>query len=185
VNSCQLSSNPSRSRAFAPSWLLLVTLACLGWGCASGPSVKTSFQPGVDFGKYKSFALAHPNHPTAEAGGVNPFMVFRLRQMVYSELARRGYSAVPFDQAELLISVNAQARTRTESMPASHWTPYTYSGPEVRTLETLLLSVDISDSQQSLIWHGSSETLAPEEETDLWTLVQAVVAKFPPTAGDG
>src|SRR5688572_13643171 len=108
---------------FLPAVCLALVLCGLVAGCASGPSVRTSFEPTADFSRLKTFALNHPNHPTPVSGGVDPFMVFRLRQMVYGQLKAQNYTPAAFDQAELLVTVNAEARTHTESTPGG---PYGY-----------------------------------------------------------
>ena len=80
---------------------------------------------------------------------------------------------------------NAEARTRTESVPSSHYGYGPgYYGDDVRTVDTLLLTIDILDpARQSVIWHGSGEISrgADLAEADLWPLVQAILARFPPT----
>ena len=168
---------------FVRTACLVLAVCGLSLGCHSGPTVRTSYEPSADFSGFKTFALNHPNHPTPVSGGVDPFMVFRLRQMVYSQLDAQGYSPAAADQAAMLVTVNAEARTRTESVPNSHHA-YGYYGSDVQTVDTLLLTIDILDpARQSVIWHGSSEVARNSDmaEADLWTLVQAILARFPPT----
>ncbi len=177
-----------------PAWIrwlppacLAVTLCGLTAGCASGPAVRTSFEPSADFTRLKTFALNHPNHPTPVSGGVDPFMVFRLRQMVYSQLKAQNYTPAAFDQAQLLVTVNAETRTHTESTPSGPYGygyGYGYGYRDVETTPTLLLTVDLVDAQtKAVVWHGSGEiiTHAAPDETELWRLVQAILARFPPT----
>ncbi|HEU5076994.1 MAG TPA: DUF4136 domain-containing protein [Polyangiaceae bacterium] len=169
---------------FVPAACLALALCSVGTGCASGPSVRTSYEPTTNFASFKTFALNHPNHPTPAPGGVDPFTVFRLRQMVYSQLAAQNYTAAPFDRAQLLVTVNAEARTHTEATP-NHSYHYGYYGTEVRTTPTLMLTVDLVDAaSKALVWHGSGEIVAHgrPDEAELWGLVQAILARFPPTA---
>jgi len=172
----------------APVACLVVALCGLTAGCASGPSVRTSYEPTANFASFKTFALNHPNHPTPVSGGVDPFTVFRLRQMVYSQLSAQHYQPAPADQAQLLVTVNAEARTRTESMPSGPGYGYGYSAYDVETTPTLLLTVDLVDNAtKGVVWHGSGEIVAHSrpEDAKLWELVQAILARFPPTGPEG
>jgi len=174
---------------FVPAACLALALAGLSSGCATGPSVRTSFEPSANFSAFKTFALNHPNQPTPSPGGVDPFMVFRLRQMVYAQLKAQNYTPAPFDQAQLQVTVNAEARTHTEASPgAPYGYGYGYSGYDVETTPTLLLTVDLVDSATNgVVWHGSGEILArtAPDEAELWRLVQAILARFPPTGPAG
>lgn len=128
----------------------------------------------------------HPNRPVPSTSGVDPFTLFRLRQMAHATLHKQGFTPVSFQQAELLVSVNADTRTRTEVIPASYWTPYRrdyYYGSDVWTFNTLLIKIDILDARtRAVIWHGSTENRhesdPPDEE--LWRMVQAILSHFPP-----
>ncbi|HEY6724899.1 MAG TPA: DUF4136 domain-containing protein, partial [Polyangiaceae bacterium] len=45
-------------------------------------------------------------------------------------------------------------------------------------------TVDLVDAQtKAVVWHGSGEiiTYSAPDETELWRLVQAILARFPPT----
>ncbi len=181
---------PSASRR-PKGWNALSLLLGFGVvlaGCTSQPRVKTAFDRRVDFSRYRSFAMAHPNHPVPTTGGVDPFTLFRLRQMAYAQLAKQGYTPVTYQKAELLVSVNAVARSRTEVIPSSYWTPYHrdyYYGADVRTFEVMRLTIDISDARsQAVIWHGSTVTSAEDDpsDADLWPLVQSILVEFPPRA---
>lgn len=172
---------------YVPATCLALALCALVAGCASGPTIRTSYEPAADFTRFKSFALNHPNHPTPVSGGVDPFMVFRLRQMVYSQLKAQSYTPASFDQAQLLVTVNAETRTHTEASPAGPYGygyGYGYSHYDVETTPTLLLSIDLVDAKtQAVVWHGTGEILtrSQPDEAELWGLVQAILARFPPT----
>ena len=153
--------------------------------CDSTPRARTAFDQRVDFAAYKTFAMMHPNHPVPSPGGLDPFTVHRLRQMTFSVLKQRGLEPAAYAEAQLRVSVSAEPRLRTEVIPASTWAPYPrhYHGAEVRTFETVMLRVDIVDAPRGgVVWHGRAETITGAEATDdeLWPLVQAVFAEFPP-----
>jgi len=168
---------------FVRAACLVLALCGLSLACHSGPTVRTSYEPGADFSRFKTFALNHPNHPTPASGGVDPFTVFRMRQMVYSQLNAQGYTPAAAGQAAMLVTVNAEARTRTESVPSTHYGYGPgYYGDDVRTVDTLMLTIDILDpARQSVLWHGSGETTQGSDEADMWALVQAILARFPPS----
>ena len=55
---------------------------------------------------------------------------------------------------------------------------------DVETTPTLLMTVDLVDSAtKAVVWHGSGEIVAHSrpEDAKLWELVQAILARFPPT----
>jgi hypothetical protein len=174
-----------------PRWVAfwLAAFSALTFGCDSTPQIRTSYDHAVTFERYRTFAMAHPDRPVPTSGGVDPFRVFRLRQMVYSQLKSQGYTPVAFETAELQVTVNADALTRTEVIPAAnHWTPYPdpyVSGADVRTIKTMLLKVDLVDAARgALVWHGAAEISESQasEDAGLWEVVQAVVSAFPPRA---
>src|SRR5690606_19057329 len=113
------------SRPMTRSSFLLGLVCCLvAASCHSAPKVRSSYDARVDFTRLRTFSLVHPNHPVPAPGGVDPFTVFRLRQMAHATLTKHGYRPAALEKADLLVSVNAEARTRTEVIPASYWTPY-------------------------------------------------------------
>lgn len=162
--------------------LLLVTLL---YGCDTPPRVRTAFDHRVDFSAYETFAMMHPNRPVPSAGGVDPFTLHRMRQMTFAVLKQHGLEPAAYTEAQLRVVVFAEPQLRTEVIPASTWTPYPrhYYGPEVRTFETVVLEVHILDAPRgAVLWYGKAETITGAEATDdeLWPLVQAVLAEFPP-----
>lgn len=164
---------------------LVLLLAVLLSACDSPPRAKTAFDQRVDFSAYKTFAMMHPNHPVPSPGGLDPFTLHRMRQMTFSMLKQRGLEPVAYADAQLRVAVFAEPHLRTEVIPASTWAPYPrhYYGAEVRTFETVMLEVDIVDAPRGgVIWYGRAETITGAEATDdeLWPLVQAVLAEFPP-----
>jgi len=169
-----------RARKLAP--LLLVALLC---ACDSPARARTAFDHRVDFRALRTFAMLHPNRPVPSVGGLDPFTLHRMRQMTFSVLKQRGLQPVAYPEAQLRVAVFAEPRLRTEVIPASTWTPYPrhYYGPEVRTFETVLLEVHILDAPRgAVLWYGRAEAITGPEATDdeLWPLVQAVLAEFPP-----
>lgn len=170
----------SPTRNLAP--LLLVALVC---ACDSPPRVRTAFDHRVDFRAFETFAMLHPNRPVPSAGGLDPFTLHRLRQMTFAVLKQRGLEPAAYAEAQLRVAVFAEPELRTEVIPASTWTPYPrrYYGPEVRTFETVRIEVHIIDATRgAVLWYGRAETITGAEATDdeLWPLVQAVLAEFPP-----
>lgn len=166
----------------------LALLLCAGFfaSCTSHPSVHTAYDHRVDFGRYRSFALAHPDRPVPSPGGLDPFTVFRMRQMTFSVLASQGLEPAPYADAALHVVVEAGGGERTEVIPASTWGPYRpgyYYGSDVRTYEVIRLTVDLVDAAtRAVVWHGQGELAVGSEisEDEMWRLVQGVMAEFPP-----
>ncbi|HEU5074682.1 MAG TPA: DUF4136 domain-containing protein [Polyangiaceae bacterium] len=165
--------------------VLLLLLGVLCCGCDSRPRARTAFDPGTNFGAYQTFAMKHPNRPVPSPGGVDPFTLHRMRQMTFAVLKQRGLEPAAYTEAQLHVAVHAEPEIRTEVIPASTWTPYPrhYYGADVRTFETVVLEVHVIDAPRgAVVWYGRAETITGPEATDdeLWPLVQAVLAEFPP-----
>lgn len=165
--------------------LALLLLCSLLVACDSSPWVRTAFDQRADFESYKTFAMVHPNRPVPSPGGMDPFTLHRMRQMTFAVLKQRGLMPGAYADSQLRVAVFAEPRLRTEVIPASTWAPYPrhYYGPEVRTFETVMLEIHIIDAANgAVIWYGRAETITGPEATDdeLWPLVQAVLAQFPP-----
>jgi len=162
--------------------LLLATLLC---ACGSSPRVRTAFDHRVDFEAFESFAMMHPNRPVPAAGGLDPFTLQRLRQMTFAVLKERGLKPAVYTEAQLRVAVFAKPQLRTEVIPASTWAPHPhhYYASEVRTFETVVIEVHITDAANgAVLWYGRGETVTGAEPADeeLWPLVRAVLAEFPP-----
>jgi len=154
-------------------------------GCDAPPRAHTAFDQRVDFARFETFALVHPNRPVPAAGGMDPFTLHRMRQMTFAVLQQRGLRPAAYADAQLRVAVFGEPRLRTEVIPASNWAPYPrhYYGPEVRTFETIMIEVDIIDAPRgAVIWYGRAETITGAEASDqeLWPLVQTVLGEFPP-----
>lgn len=165
--------------------VLLLLLGVLLGGCDSPPRARTAFDPRTNFGAYQTFAMKHPNRPVPSSGGLDPFTLHRLRQMSFAVLKQHGLKPAAYAEAQLHVAVFAEPQVRTEVIPASAWTPYPrhYYGADVRTFETVRLEVHIIDApRDAVVWYGRAETITGPETTDdeLWPLVQAVLAAFPP-----
>jgi len=167
--------------------LVTALFATLWLGCESPPRVRTVFDHRIDFTRYRTFAMSHPNRPVPSAGGLDPFTLHRMRQMTFAVLKQHGVTPAPYAEAQLYVSVYGEPQVRTEVIPASTWAPYPHSyyyGSDVRTFDTVTIEVDIVDaSQGAVIWYGKAETITGGAATDevLWPLVEAVLEGFPPS----
>ena len=167
--------------------LVTALFATLWLGCESPPRVRTVFDHRIDFTRYRTFAMSHPNRPVPSAGGLDPFTLHRIRQMTFAVLKQHGVTPAPYAEAQLYVSVFGEPQVRTEVIPASTWAPYPHSyyyGSDVRTFDTVTIEVDIVDaSQGAVIWYGKAETITDGTASDevLWPLVEAVLEGFPPS----
>ncbi len=175
----------SRVRTLLPLLRAALLLVALLSGCASAPRVRTAFDHRVDFHAFRTFAMMHPNRIVPGTGGLDPFTLHRVRQMTFTVLKQRGLVPAAYAEAQLRVAAFAEPRLRTEVIPASTWTPYPrhYHGTELRTFETVMIEVHVIDAPSgAVLWYGKAETITGAEATDdeLWPLVQAVLAEFPP-----
>lgn len=162
--------------------------------CAPSVSVSYAYNRKIDFGRYRSFAMALPNKPVSTAStDFDPFILQRLRQLTYQALKGRGLVPADPATADLVVNVLAAEDTRTEV--------YTYSNPRyfgmgpywstwgapwavtTRTYQEAKLVIDLVDrSEEAVVWRGVGQRLwsstPPDEE--LVDYIERILSHFPP-----
>lgn len=94
------------------SFLLGLVCCLVAASCHSAPKVRSSYDARVDFTRLRTFSLVHPNHPVPAPGGVDPFTVFRLRQMAHATLTKHGYRPVALETRRWWVKQLAHFLTR-------------------------------------------------------------------------
>ncbi len=102
--------------------LVSIVLAALAAGCASGPQFYTDYDPGVDFGSYRTFGFFEPM--SIEGKNYSTLFGESFRTALRREMTARGY--VESDNPELGINVSARMQEKTKVTTSSD--PFMYGG---------------------------------------------------------
>lgn len=173
----------------------------LAVGCATGPDVRTDFDPAADFGRFRTFGFVA--HAGTDLGDVRSITTLRLQKAAARELEARGY--VPADNPDLVINFTGrlQERVDIESWPApsfgagwgyrgwpgSAWGGW--GGTEVRTrrynVGTLVIDV-VDRERRQAVFQGSVEGVVTRGKLDnqaqlIDDAVAQIFSRFPFVAG--
>lgn len=170
---------PSRRRALA-----LVGAGLLFASAACAPAVQAERSATYDFASASTFAWITDDLVLIELGEPQPNVrtkdnELRVRAAVERELAARGMTKVPHDEAALLVSfsVGVRIRYRLEGGQGTANGINSVGGPsEPQTKGTLNVYL-IDRAQEHEVWHGStSKWLRKSDDPD--AVVNEAVAKI-------
>ncbi|AXA85355.1 DUF4136 domain-containing protein [Lysobacter oculi] len=179
--------------------LALVVLAA----CATGPRVRTDYDPGANFAQYRTWGWYSPI--AMEQSGYSSWISERIKANVQREMEARGYR---YDAKSPDLKVNFQAvvqeRSDVYSMPRSDiaWlysyrarsyvaVPFWYDETTVSRYTEGTLTVDLVDAARNrMVWTGDAIGRVvrrnPEQRAaDIDASVIAIFAKYPYSAGSG
>lgn len=179
--------------------LALVVLAA----CATGPRVRTDYDPGANFAQYRTWGWYSPI--AMEQSGYSSWISERIKANVQREMEARGYR---YDAKSPDLKVNFQAvvqeRSDVYSMPRSDiaWlysyrarsyvaVPFWYDETTVSRYTEGTLTVDLVDAARNrMVWTGDAIGRVvrrnPEQRAaDIDASVTAIFAKYPYSAGSG
>jgi hypothetical protein len=180
---------------------VLVAVALLGAGCASGPDIRADYDRAADFGKYRTFGfVAQAGTDTAE---FRSLATQTLQAAAAREMEARGYTRS--DNPDLVINFKGKLEEKTdiESTPAPYYGPGWgyggwygspwggYGGTEVTTRRYKVgtLVMDVIDREKRLaVFQGGIEGVVTKEmlENKQAAINQAVAhifSKYPFVAG--
>jgi hypothetical protein len=180
---------------------VLVAVALLGAGCASGPDIRADYDRAADFGKYRTFGfVAQAGTDTAE---FRSLATQALQAAAAREMEARGYTRS--DTPDLVINFKGKLEEKTdiESTPAPYYGPGWgyggwygapwggYGGTEVTTRRYKVgtLVMDVIDREKRLaVFQGGIEGVVTKEmlENKQAAINQAVAhifSKYPFVAG--
>ncbi len=150
-------------------WAVIGILLSLLAACATGPRVRTDFDPEADFGRYRSYAFYQPI--AMEATGYSTYITDRIKANVRREMAARGYV---YNETSPDLRVNFQGiveeRTDVYSVPRTDYqyyynyrarsyvaVPVWYDEARVSRYTEGTLSVDLVDAARNrLVWTGDA-----------------------------
>ena len=172
--------------------------------CATGPRVRTDYDPTANFAQYKTWGWYSPI--AMEQAGYSSWISERIKADVQREMEARGYR---YDAAAPDLKVNFQAvvqeRNDVYSMPRSDlaWAysyrarsyvavPVWYDETVVSSYTEGTLTLDLVDAAKNrMVWTGDAigrivNKRTPEERAaDIDASVAAIFAKYPFQAGNG
>ena len=184
-----------------PRWLLAACAALLLAGCATGPQIRTDFDPDADFGRYHTWAFYQPL--AIEQNGYATFLGDRIRADVRREMEARGYA---YDEKSPDLRVNlvtaVQQKTNVYSMPRTDYqfvytrrgvyaVPFWTEDTQVYQYHEGTLRVDLVDAARNrLAWTGAavgtvSRKTPQQRAADTDAAVAGIFAKYPYRAGEG
>lgn len=185
--------------------LLAAVAACVVLAaCATGPRVRTDYDPTASFAQYKTWGWYTPI--AMEQAGYSSWISERIKANVQREMESRGYR---YDATSPDLKVNFQAvvqeRTSVYSMPRSDvaWAysyrarsyvavPVWYDEAVVNNYTEGTLTIDLVDGGKNrMVWTGDAigrigTRRTPEERAaDVDASVAAIFSKYPYSAGNG
>ena len=171
--------------------------------CATGPRVRTDYDPGANFAQYRTWGWYSPI--AMEQSGYSSWISERIKANVQREMEARGYR---YDAKSPDLKVNFQAvvqeRSDVYTMPRSDiaWlysyrarsyvaVPIWYDEATVSRYTEGTLTVDLVDAAKNrMVWTGDAIGRVvrrnPEQRAaDIDASVAAIFAKYPYSAGSG
>ncbi len=194
--------NVQKSTSFRAWFVAVLALVVLA-ACATGPRVRTDYDPGADFAQYRTWGWYSPI--AMEQSGYSSWISERIKANVQREMEARGYR---YDAKSPDLKVNFQAvvqeRSDVYTMPRSDiaWlysyrarsyvaVPVWYDEATVSRYTEGTLTVDLVDAAKNrMVWTGDAigrvVRRSPEERAaDIDASVTAIFAKYPYRAGSG
>lgn len=174
--------------------LLAAALALSLASCATGPSIRTDFDPTVNFSTLRTYSWVFTTPPQ----GMNPLLFERIKVSVDKSLAARGFTRG--EPGDFAVAFTLGRRDRVE---VNNWGSYgrfytgwgsgprpwgwgpSYRQVEIREVTDGSLAIDLFDTAtQRPIWHGvASQQINPRRTPDQALIDRAigeVIARFPP-----
>ncbi|MGH8030827.1 MAG: DUF4136 domain-containing protein [Luteimonas sp.] len=188
---------PSR----ALGWLLAACSLLALSGCATGPAVRTDFDPEADFGRYKTWAFYEPI--AMEQSGYTTFLTERIRTGVQREMAAKGY-AYSATSPDLRVNFQGIVQEKTDiySVPRTDFhyfygyrarsyfaVPIWYDQTQVSRYREGTLTIDLVDAARNrLLWTGDAigrVTRKPPQQRaqDADRAINEIFLRYPYRAG--
>jgi hypothetical protein len=184
-----------------PRVVLGIVALLLLAACATGPRVRTDFDPEADFARYRSYAFYQPL--AMEEVGYTSYLTDRMKAGIRREMEARGYV---FDEASPDLRVNFQGvvreKTDVYSVPRSdvHYfysyrsrryfgVPVWYDEAQVSQYSEGTLTVDLVDAARNrLVWTGAAigrvtQKSPQERAAEADRAIGAIFLQFPYRAG--
>lgn len=189
--------------AFRPARLLaLLALVTLVAACATGPRVRTDYDPTADFGGYRTWGFYDPI--AMEESGYSSWISDRIKDDVRREMQARGYRYAD-KKPDLLVNFQGLVRERTDvySIPRTDFqyfysyrarryfaVPVWYDQTQVNQYTEGTLTVDLVDAARNrMVWTGAASSRvtmrkSPQERAnEVDVAIASIFAQYPYRAG--
>ncbi|MDQ3056463.1 MAG: DUF4136 domain-containing protein [Pseudomonadota bacterium] len=190
-------------RSTATRWLAIAALLSLLAACATGPRIRTDYDPEADFGRYRSYAFYQPI--AMETSGYSTYITDRVKTNIRREMQARGYT---YNETSPDLRVNFQGiveeRTDVYSMPRVDYqyyysyrarsyvaVPVWYDEAQVSRYTEGTLTVDVVDAARNrMVWTGDAigrvtQRTPQERAAQVDRSITDIFAKYPYRAGSG
>lgn len=154
--------------------------------CAATPTVKTDFDPGVNFSRFKTYSWV------AKPDGASPLMQQRIIDGIDTRLQARGWKLVPSGgDVHVAAHVTSQERQvfNTTTVGYLGWGGFGPAAPNsmttVDTFEVGTLVVDLFDGANKRgLWRGTASGTLQDDPARMTAMLQTALDKmfagFPP-----
>ncbi|MEO6364924.1 MAG: DUF4136 domain-containing protein [Luteimonas sp.] len=182
-------------------WVAITTLLALLAACATGPRIRTDFDPEADFGRYRSYAFYQPI--AMESSGYSTFITDHIKTNVRREMDARGYT---YNETSPDLRVNFQGiveeRTDVYSTPMVDYqyyynyrarsyvaVPIWYDQARVSRYTEGTLTVDLVDAARNrMVWTGDAigrvtRGTAEERAEQVDLSISEIFLRYPYRAG--
>ncbi len=178
--------------------IALLGLALLT-SCSSTTTVDSDYDHDVDFSKYKTFGWYDHSETKYKPEHGSQIVDTRILRAITSELVKKGFTQVPTDQADILITYHTSSEEKIEVYNSGYgygyggWGGYWgmgyggyggYGGPRAYQYDVGTLIIDIIDgAKNDLVWRGMlqktlSKSDSSQEKIDGY--VARTLLWFPP-----
>ncbi|MGE0581367.1 MAG: DUF4136 domain-containing protein [Steroidobacteraceae bacterium] len=187
------------TRAFS-RWLTAAAILALVAGCASGPRIRVTADPGASLAGYRTFNYMNPLGTDRE--GYESLVSASLKEAATAELTRRGYQLSETPDFLVNFSGKLNEKLRVSKTPAARppfgyygyrrgfydpW--YGYNDVDVDQYTEGTLNIDIVDAAaKRLVWEAVavgrvSERTMKDIPAAVSEVVPQMLAKFPSVGG--
>jgi hypothetical protein len=175
--------------------------ALLAAGCATGPDVRSDFDPAADFGRFRTYGFVAP--AGTDQGDVRSITTLRLQQATSREMEARGY--VRADNPDLVVNFTGRLQERVDieswpapsfgagwgyrSWPGSAWGGWGGTQVTTRRYNVGTLVIDIVDRERrQAVFQGSAEGVVTQAMMNnpvptIDDAVAQIFSRFPFVAG--
>lgn len=185
----------------ARTWSFALIAAVVLAACATGPRVRTDYDPTADFGRYQTWGFYKPI--AMEESGYSTWISERIKDNVRREMEARGYRYAE-SNPDMLVNFQGIVREKTDvwTTPRSDFqyfysyrrrayfaVPVWYDETQVSQYTEGTLTVDLVDAARNrMVWTGAAigrvVRQTPQERlAEVDTAISSIFAQYPYRAG--
>ena len=185
----------------ARAWSFALVAALVLAACATGPRVRTDYDPTADFGKFQSWGFYTPI--AMEESGYSSWISDRIKDNVRREMEARGYRYTE-SNPDLLVNFQGIVREKTDvwTTPRTDFqyfysyrsrayfaVPVWYDQTQVSQYTEGTLTVDLVDAARNrMVWTGAAigrvVNRTPQQKmAEVDAAITGIFAKYPYRAG--